>query len=387
MHNRRQFIQMGSITLATLSSSLLAGCGGGGDGGSTAPATAAGTGSTGGTSNTGSNVTWTMRDEADPHAATWMAFTSSSAIWGGDLPNVQQALARIANAIVAYEPVKMLVRPADKARAAQLCDARVTLLETEFDDLWARDTGSVFVVGSNGEKGAVDFNFNGWGKKQAHSNDKKVASFMASQTGATRLVTSLVLEGGGIEVDGKGTAIITESCVLNSNRNPGVSKAACEAELKRLLGISKVIWLPGIPGRDITDGHTDFYARFTRPGVVVAGYDGDPASYDHAVTQQHLAILRTAIDASGKALTVHVLNAPTTNRQPANKDFAAGYINFYVCNSAVIMPQFGDATADAAALSKLQELYPGRTVIQLDIDPIAAGGGGIHCTTQQEPRY
>ncbi len=373
MHNRRQFIQMGSITLATLGGSLLAGCGGGG--GSSAPAAG------------NNSVTWSMRDEADPHAATWMAFTGSSAIWDGDLPNVQQALARIANAIVAYEPVKMLVRPADKARAAQLCDARVTLLEAEFDDLWARDTGSVFVVGSNGEKGAVDFNFNGWGNKQAHTNDKKVASFMASQTGATRLTSSLVLEGGGIEVDGKGTAIITESCVLNSNRNPGVSKAACEAELKRLLGIRKVIWLPGIAGQDITDGHTDFYARFTSPGVVVAGYDGDPASYDHTVTQQHLTILRAATDASGQALTVHVLNAPTTNRQPANKNFAAGYINFYVCNSAVIMPQFGDATADAAARSKLQELYPGRTVVQLDIDPIAAGGGGIHCTTQQEPRY
>ena len=381
MHNRRQFIQMGSIALATLGSSLLAGCGGGG-GGTSAPAT---TGSTAGNGN--SSITRVMRDEADPHAATWMAFTGSSAIWAADLPDVQQALARIANAIVAYEPVKMLVRPADKARAAQLCDARVTLLEAEFDDLWVRDTGCVFVVGNNGEKGAVDFNFNGWGNKQTHSNDKKVASFMASQSGATRLSSSLVLEGGGIEVDGKGTAIITESCVLNANRNPGVSKAACEAELKRLLGISKVIWLPGIPGRDITDGHTDFYARFTRPGVVVAGYDGDPASYDHAVTQQHLAILRAATDASGKALTVHVLNAPATHRRPANKDFAAGYINFYVCNGAVVMPQFGDATADAAARSKLQELYPGRSVIQLDIDAIAAGGGGIHCTTQQEPRY
>ena len=385
MHNRRQFIQMSSIALATLGSTLLTGCGGGGGGGGATAPTASASGST--THGGSSSVTWTMRDEADPHAATWMAFTGSSALWATDLPDVQQTLARIANAIVAYEPVKMLVRPADKARAAQLCDARVTLLETEFDDLWVRDTGGVFVIGRNGEKGAVDFNFNGWGNKQAHGNDKKVASFMASQTGATRLTTSLVLEGGAIEVDGKGTAIITESCVLNSNRNPGVSKAACEAELKRLLGIHKVIWLPGIAGRDITDGHTDFYARFTSPGVVVAGYDGDPASYDHTVTQQHLAILRAATDASGKALTVHVLNAPTTHRRPANKDFAAGYINFYVCNRAVIMPQFGDVAADAAALSKLQELYPGRTVVQLDIDPIAAGGGGIHCTTQQEPRY
>src|SRR5574343_103659 len=133
MHNRRQFLQMGSIALATLGSSLLAGCGGGGGSGTpTATGNSSNTTSSGSAGNTSSS--WTMRDEADPHAATWMAFTGSSAIWATDLPDVQQALARIANAIVPYEPVKMLVRPADKARAAQLCDARVTLLEAEFDD-------------------------------------------------------------------------------------------------------------------------------------------------------------------------------------------------------------------------------------------------------------
>ena len=175
--------------------------------------------------------------------------------------------------------------------------------------------------------------------------------------------------------------------MLNANRNPGLGKAACEAELGRLLGLRKIIWLPGIAGRDITDGHTDFYARFAAPGVVVAAMDEDPASYDHAVTRRHLEILRQATDARGQRLRVEVLKAPATVRRRFETDeFAAGYVNFYVCNGAVIAPQFGDARADANARALLRELFVRREVVQLDIDAIAAGGGGIHCTTQQQPR-
>ena len=155
----------------------------------------------------------------------------------------------------------------------------------------------------------------------------------------------------------------------------------------QLLGLRKIIWLPGIAGQDITDGHTDFYARFAAPGVVVAGLDEDPASYDHAVTQRHLEILRQATDARGQRLRVEVLKAPQNIRKSfENKEFAAGYINFYVCNGAVIGPQFGDTRADANARALMRELFPGREVVQLNIDAIAAGGGGIHCTTQQQPR-
>ena len=196
-----------------------------------------------------------------------------------------------------------------------------------------------------------------------------------------------MLEGGGIEVDGIGTAIITESCVLNPNRNPGLSKGACEAALRALLGIRKVIWLPGIAGRDITDGHTDFYARFAQPGVVVAHVDPDPASYDYAVTRDHLEILRAATDANGKPLRIVELPGPQRTRSTyGGNDFAAGYVNFYVINGAVIMPEFGDASADALAKRRIAAVFPGRTVLQLNIDAIAAGGGGIHCTTQQQPR-
>jgi agmatine deiminase len=255
------------------------------------------------------------------------------------------------------------------------------------DDLWLRDTGPVFVTDSTGTVAGVNFNFNGWGQKQAFGNDAKVAAFVCARAGLELRSTSLVLEGGGIEVDGKGTAVITESCVLNRNRNPGLSKGACEAQLRTLLGIRKVVWLPGIAGKDITDGHTDFYARFVRPGVVVTHYEPDPASYDHAVTQRHLAMLRLATDADGKTLQVVVLTGPMQTRSKyASSEFAAGYVNFYVINGAVIMPEFGDASADAAAKARMTELFPGRKIVQVNIDAIAAGGGGIHCATQQQPR-
>ena len=330
---------------------------------------------------------WFMPDEGEAHKRTWMAFGASEEIWGEELlPEVRRNLATIAQTIAKYEPVSMLVRESEVELARELVGPSIDLVIAPLDDLWMRDSGPVFVRNAQGAKAGVDFNFNGWGEKQTFEQDAEVAAFVAQQAGVDAIHTTLVLEGGGIEVDGQGTAIITESCVLNPNRNPDVSKAECEAELKRLLGVEKIIWLPGVAGKDITDGHTDFYARFVRPGVVVAGYDPDPQSYDHEVTKNHVEILNASTDAQGRPLEVVVLEGPTIIRQEyASDDFAAGYINFYVCNGAVIAPQFGDAEADSAAKQKLQKLFPDREIVQLNIDGIAAGGGGIHCTTQQEP--
>lgn len=330
---------------------------------------------------------WRMPDEAEAHTRTWMAFGASRQIWGSDLlPEVQRNLAAIATTITRYEPVSILVRDRDHDLAQKLVGSAVELLICPLDDLWMRDTGPVFVTNKHGEKAAIDFNFNGWGEKQQHRRDAEVAGFVAERAQAALIATELVLEGGGIEVDGQGTAIITESCVLNPNRNPGVTKAQCEAELNTLLGLKKIIWLPGIEGKDITDGHTDFYARFVRPGVVVAGYDPDPESYDHAVTKRHLQILKLARDAQGRRLEVIVLTAPTTVRKRFETDeFAAGYVGFYVCNGAVIAQEFGDAQADRAARQALQSAFPDREIVQINVDGIAAGGGSIHCTTQQEP--
>ncbi|MCO7224258.1 agmatine/peptidylarginine deiminase [Pleionea sp. CnH1-48] len=332
-------------------------------------------------------VDWYMPDESAPHECTWMAFGASQRIWGKRLlPTVRRDLATLASTIAEFEPVRMLVRPAEMTLARSMVSNKVELIPFMINDLWMRDTGPTFVLSdAGGLKAAADLNFNGWGEKQAYQHDAKVAAQIASLSEVERLTTSLVLEGGCIEVDGEGTAIITESCVLNKNRNPGVSKAEFEARLMPLLGLDKIIWLPGMRGRDITDGHTDFYARFVRPGVVAAGYDPDPESYDHEVTLEHLDILRNATDAEGHKLKVEVLTAPEDLRGDPDEDFAAGYIGYYVCNGAVFMQNFGDKRADAKVKEQLQRLFPKREIVSLNMDGIAAGGGSIHCATQQEP--
>lgn len=329
-----------------------------------------------------------MPEEGEPHRRTWMGFGASQAIWGRKLlPEVRRNLATIANTIIEYEPVTMLVRAHERKLAASLLDPRIELLNSEIDDLWLRDTGPTFVANAD-QVATIDFNFNGWGRKQAHRHDAKIARFIANKSGVKTLSTNLVLEGGCFEVDGHGTAIITESCVLNKNRNPGVSKAEFEDRLMPLLGLDKIIWLPGIAGKDITDGHTDFYARFAKPGTVIAGYDPDPYSYDHDVTLEHLEILSSARDAQGNLLKVEILEAPTDiSKRYGGNDFAAGYIGYYACNDAIILQSFGDKTADRKAHETLQKLFPHRAIEAIRIDGIAAGGGSVHCATQQQPLF
>lgn len=252
-----------------------------------------------------------MPDEAASQTRVWVAFAASEAIWGSDYPAVQATIGRLVQAMVPYTQVNVLCRAAEQALARQLCGEQNTrFVVAELDDIWLRDTGGVFVQNGEGELGLVDFNFNGWGDKQEHEQDAGVAELVSKQADARYLQSKLTGEGGGIEVDGKGTAILTESCWLNSNRNPGVSKAQLEAELKANLGLRKIIWLPGIKGKDITDAHVDFYARFVRPGVVLVNLDNDPQSHDYEVTRRHLAILKQATDADGNKLELHVLPPP-----------------------------------------------------------------------------
>ena len=337
--------------------------------------------------------TWRMPDEGEPHSRTWMAFATSSEIWGRRLlPRVQRDLALIAKTIAKHEPVSMLVRQSDLNTAQGLLAAlpatahKVDLIVSPLDDLWIRDTGCSFVVKQNEphKRAGVNFNFNGWGRKQIFDQDAKIAAFMAQKARVELLTASLVLEGGGIEVDGQGMALISESCVLNENRNPGVSRADFEAKLSALLGLRKIVWIPGIKGKDITDGHTDFYARFAGPGLVLAGFDSDPDSYDHAVTQANLEALGRATDLDGRPLEIVTLTAPLDTRD-ASENFAAGYIGFYLCNGAIICQEFGDQPADEAAKATLKDVFPGRVIEQLNVDGIAAGGGSVHCCTQQEP--
>ncbi|WP_416756884.1 agmatine deiminase family protein [Pseudomonas sp. BNK-6] len=333
---------------------------------------------------------WYLPDEGDRQQRAFMAFGAQDAIWEDFTSDVQQAQGRIARAIAVHQPLTLFCREEERDLVETLCGTHnISYVITELDDIWMRDIGANFVTNAQGRLGAVDFNFNGWGNKQRHARDARLARQMADAADARYLRSELVGEGGGIEVDGHGTGIMTESSWINSNRNPAWSKAEVEAELKACLGLRKIIWLPGIKGRDITDAHVDFYARFVRPGVVVANLDNDPDSYDHQVTLKHLEILRNATDADGRKLQVHTLSPPLNPRKTrfsrGNDDFAAGYINYFVINGAVISPQFGDPAADTKALALLESLYPGRQVVQLDIDAIAAGGGGIHCVTHQQP--
>ncbi|MCE6981147.1 agmatine deiminase family protein [Pseudomonas frederiksbergensis] len=333
---------------------------------------------------------WRMPDEGDKHRRAFVAFGAQEAIWEDFTPDVQAAIGLIARTIARYEPVTVFCRNNERGLAEEHCGTTdITYVTTELDDVWMRDIGANFVIDGAGGLGAVDFNFNGWGNKQQHGEDAQLAALVASNADADYLRSDLVGEGGGIEVDGHGTAIMTESSWINSNRNPDWSKAEVEQALKACLGLRKIIWLPGIKGKDITDAHVDFYARFVKPGVVIANLDNDPESYDRKVTLAHLAILKNATDADGRKLRVHTVSPPLNPRKSKfsrnNPDFAAGYINYFVINGAVIAPEFGDNAADTRAFDLLSELYPDREVVQLNIDAIAAGGGGIHCVTSHQP--
>ncbi len=224
---------------------------------------------------------WRMPDEHGPQERVFLAFAAQPRVWGAQADAVNTAVARLARTIARHQPVSVLCRPAQRKLAQDRCGRdNIEFLEVPLDDIWVRDYGGCFVTDGKGGLGLVDFNFNGWGGKQSARNDGAVAPWLAQVTGATLLESDLVGEGGGIEVDGHGTAILTESCWVNRNRNPGWSRADIEAELMHHLGLRKVIWLPGIAGEDITDAHVDFYARFVRPGVVIANLDDDPESYD-----------------------------------------------------------------------------------------------------------
>ncbi|WAB96125.1 agmatine deiminase family protein [Pseudomonas putida] len=332
---------------------------------------------------------WFMPDEGNEHERAYMAFGAQDAIWEDFTEDVQEALGRIARAIARYEPLTLYCRSGERGLAEEMCGtSNITYQIANLDDIWMRDISANFVINDNG-LGAVDFNFNGWGNKQRHSKDAKLAKRVAADAQATYQRSGLVGEGGGIEVDGHGTAIMTESCWINENRNPGWSKGDVEAELKACLGLRKIIWLPGIKGKDITDAHVDFYARFVSPGVVIANLDTDPRSYDSKVTMAHLDILKKATDADGRPLQIQTVSPPLKPRKTKfnkdNDDFAAGYINYFVINGAVLAPEFGDKEADNKAFDLLKKLYPSRDVVQINIDAIAAGGGGIHCVTSHQP--
>lgn len=327
-----------------------------------------------------------MGAEWDSHARTVMTWPTAL-IWGEDIDYVREDIANIARAIAEFEPVVMLASPSDVEDAAYECGSAVEVIELAVDDLWARDTVPVFVEGVNGIEG-VDFNFNGWGDKQEHPNDAFVGREFLREFEIPRIEANLVSEGGSVETDGLGTLLVTESSLVNDNRNPGLARDEVESRLKELLGMQKVIWFDGVYGEDITDAHIDSLVRFTAPGIVLLDTPGEGTPDDvwSRSSDQARSVLAEATDADGNRFEVVDLPQPDFGEiRGSGDDFLATYVNFYVGNGAVFVPEFGDRRADDRAQGILQDHFPEREIVPVAIDSVASGGGGIHCATHNMP--
>jgi len=332
-----------------------------------------------------------MPAETEPHEQAWMAWPAGSYTLGESAAKAEEARrtwAAVANAIAEHEPLHILVPPQERAEAARRLSAEIVQHEVQLDDAWYRDIGPTFVLGASG-LGAVNWVFNGWGQQDwATWEYDAVASQVATEvSGAHRIDSPMVNEGGGIHTDGQGTFLVTETVQLDPLRNPGWTRAQVEEELARTVGARQVIWLPRGLTRDSerygTKGHVDIVATFTAPGRLLVHDQRDPAHPDAPITQELIALLSDAVDADGRSLEITRLPAPETLRDAEGwVDYS--YVNHYVANGAVIACGFDDPADDKAA-ALLAEAYPGRQVVQIDARPLFARGGGIHCITQQQP--
>ncbi|MFN2165503.1 MAG: agmatine/peptidylarginine deiminase [Anaerolineae bacterium] len=328
-----------------------------------------------------------MPAEWEPHECCWMAWPASPAVWGEMLPRTQHAYAQVANAIAGFEPVRMLTPPAHVAQSRALCDSGVEIIDWDLDDAWMRDIGPNFVRNEQGEVAASIFHFNAWGRKyRRYRKDAALGHRMAEALGMRSFSAPLFMEGGGINTDGEGTLLTTEQCVLNENRNPDISREEAEHELCEALGMERVIWLRGDPADQETDGHVDGIACFTRPGVVLAEPDPSaaPGTEHHDILQENQDILRNSVDARGRRLDVHLIQAGTQMEVVGDR-FCRSYVNFYIANGGIVLPAYGVPDEDCQALEAVQGCFPEHTVVQVDVNAIAYGGGSIHCITQQQP--
>ncbi len=327
-------------------------------------------------------------EETDPHERTFMQWPVNRRVYSDAafLSDLQGDIARIANAIAQFEPVVLMAAAEHHPAIRKRVSKEVELWDIPTDDLWCRDSGPSFVIDGKGGLAVTQFNFNGWGNKQTHDNDGKIAARVADRLGLQVFNAGLVGEAGGVETDGHGTLIAHASTFINPNRNTG-DKAQIEQMLLDTMGARKMIWAPGIIGADITDYHIDALARFVKPGQVLIqiGEDVDPEDPWSVAAAETYDILEAATDADGKPLELVELPEPYDIRVDA-PDFVSSYVNYYVCNGAVIAAEFGDREADAEAAEILADLYPGREVVTLNIDNVGQVGGGIHCATHEQPK-
>lgn len=329
---------------------------------------------------------YVMPAEWEPHSRCWMAWPCRDEVWGEHMDAARTAYADVARAIADFEPVTLVCNPADVAEASLTLGngTKIDVVSMEIDDSWLRDSGPTFLLDRNGHLAGAHWRFNAWGQKyQPYSRDAVVAKQILKHVGARRFRAPFVLEGGAVHVDGEGTVLTTEQCLLNPNRNPDVTKAQVEQNLRDWLGVSTVIWLPEGIEDDETDGHVDEIACFVRPGVVLALSTDDKSDGNFDTLQTNLDILRSAKDAKGRPL--QVIEVPQPARQEHNgKRLSLSYVNFYIANGGIVMPAF-DVAEDERAFRIIRDAFPNRRVVQVHARDIFLGGGGIHCITQQQP--
>jgi agmatine deiminase len=313
-----------------------------------------------------------------PHQAVWIGFPSDPELWLGDLKPAEREVAAFAQAVHAGgkgEKVWLVAAHEGAAESARLLCPFAEVIVEPFGDIWLRDTGPI-VLGSGKQRRAQGFGFNGWGGKYDLDGDQDIGERLAKQAGVPYAKADWVLEGGAIEHDGSGTVITTEQCLLNPNRNT-LTREQVEERLERDLGFERVVWLgSGLLG-DHTDGHIDNLARFVAPGRVAipTPANGDP---NEAVYRDAARRLRST------RLDIVTLPSPGRITDEDGDVIPASYMNFYIGNAAVVVPQYG-AAMDRAAVDVVQALFPDRVAIGLHADHILTGGGSFHCISQQVP--
>ena len=325
----------------------------------------------------------TMPPEWAPHERCVMAWPARASLWGGLLDQAKADHAEIARAISRYEPVLLVARAGEGDEAAAACEAGsydVEVVEWPLDDSWARDIGALVVTDGAGRRAGVDFAFNSWGEKfLPYDEDARFAERMCDQLGLDRYdATHVVLEGGSVTVDGAGTVVTTEQCLLHPNRNPDLSRDHLEAELETWLGVERVVWLPfGLVEDDDTDGHVDNVAACVAPGVVVAQTTEDRANPNHDRLRRNVEVLEAA---GYEVRTVDVL----PYAEAGGETVVVPPTNFYLANGACLVPVTAGADLDKA-LDAVQSAVPDREVVGVPGTTLAFGGGGVHCITQQVP--
>lgn len=333
-----------------------------------------------------------MPAESAAQDRVFMAFPSEGYSLGDSEEAKHQARstwAAVAHAIAEFEPVTVVIDPGERDAAKRYLSADLDIVEAPLNDAWMRDIGPTFVHADDGSVAAVDWVFNGWGAQDwaRWDRDEKIGAFVAGLAGTPVVSSQLRNEGGGIQVDGEGTVLVTETVQLDPGRNPDATKASVEAELARTIGATHVVWLPRGLTRDSeqygTRGHVDIVAAITSPGRLLLHTQRDEAHPDFVACKEIREALADTHDAAGRAWEIVEMPAPATLTD-AEGFVDYSYINHLVVNGGVIACGYDDPNdADAAAI--LAEQYPGRKVVTIDARPLFERGGGIHCITQNLP--